>query len=162
MYTLKVISLQKTRAIHGTVLLEVGKGSDIVAKEDNLVSLADRTTEEQREIARLGGIASGEARRKKATMLSVLEKTLDEVPKSQKNNPNGLSYREMVTLGLIKGAINGSGNNYKIISDLVEEQERNADKEQLNVLLPAKDISCSFVDLNRSIDDMISPWDTNY
>ena len=33
--------------------------------KDNLVSLADRTTEERREIARAGGIASGEARRRK-------------------------------------------------------------------------------------------------
>lgn len=33
----------------------------------NLVSLADRTTEERREIARAGGIASGEARRRKRT-----------------------------------------------------------------------------------------------
>ena len=35
--------------------------------KDNLVSLADRTTEERREIARAGGIASGEARRRKRT-----------------------------------------------------------------------------------------------
>lgn len=35
-----------------------------MAKED-LVSLADRTTEEQQAIARMGGKASGEARRKK-------------------------------------------------------------------------------------------------
>ena len=33
--------------------------------EENLVSLADRTTEEQREIAKKGGIASGKARREK-------------------------------------------------------------------------------------------------
>lgn len=36
--------------------------------EDNLVSLADRTTDEKREIAIKGGIASGVARRKKKTM----------------------------------------------------------------------------------------------
>lgn len=36
--------------------------------EDNLVSLGERTTEEQREIARKGGVASGKARRRKRTM----------------------------------------------------------------------------------------------
>lgn len=34
-------------------------------KEDNLVSLADRTPEERSEIARKGGIASGESKREK-------------------------------------------------------------------------------------------------
>ena len=32
-----------------------------LANTENLVSLADRTTEEQREIARMGGIASGKS-----------------------------------------------------------------------------------------------------
>lgn len=36
--------------------------------ENNLVSLGERTTEEQREIARKGGVASGKARRRKRTM----------------------------------------------------------------------------------------------
>ena len=42
----------------------------------NLVSLADRTTEEQREIARMGGIASGEARRERRRMRDALEALL--------------------------------------------------------------------------------------
>lgn len=41
--------------------------------KDNLVSLADRTTEEQREIARAGGIASGEARRRQRTLREIAE-----------------------------------------------------------------------------------------
>lgn len=40
----------------------------MIMNEDNLVSLADRTTDEKREIAIKGGIASGVARRKKKTM----------------------------------------------------------------------------------------------
>ena len=41
--------------------------------DENLVSLGNRTTEEQREIAQKGGIASGEARREKKTMRELLE-----------------------------------------------------------------------------------------
>lgn len=41
--------------------------------EENLVSLADRTTEEVREIARKGGIASGEARRRKREIKDSLD-----------------------------------------------------------------------------------------
>ena len=75
---------------------------------NNTQNLKVPTSEEAREYGRLGGIASGEARRKKATMLSVLEKTLDET------NNKGLTYRELVTLGLIKGAMNGSSKNYEL------------------------------------------------
>ena len=42
----------------------------------NLVSLADRTTDEQREIARMGGIASGEARRERRRLRDALEALL--------------------------------------------------------------------------------------
>lgn len=41
--------------------------------QDNLIPQSERTKEEQREIARLGGIASGEARRKKKTLREAAE-----------------------------------------------------------------------------------------
>lgn len=44
--------------------------------ESNLVSLKDRTTEEQREIARQGGIASGKARKEKKLFREEIEKQL--------------------------------------------------------------------------------------
>lgn len=106
------------------------------------------TVEEQR----AGGKASGEARRKKATMLSVLEKTLDKVPKNEKNK-EGLNYQEMITLGLIRGAVNGSSKNYELIYNLMCEKQKKEESEEINVIIPAKDVCSSFVDINRSIDD---------
>ena len=47
-----------------------------MAGVENLVSLADRTTEEQREIARAGGIASGKARKEKAQLRKAVENIL--------------------------------------------------------------------------------------
>ena len=114
---------------------------------NNTQNLKVPTSEEAREYGRLGGIASGEARRKKATMLSVLEKTLDET------NNKGLTYRELVTLGLIKGAMNGSSKNYELITSMMEQKERKESEQQVFVTIPAKDIASSFIDLNRSIDD---------
>ena len=108
---------------------------------------ASKTPEERIESARRAGIASGEARRKKATMLSVLEATLDKTAK------NGLTYREMVTLGLVKGATNGNAKNYEIIQALMEKKEINDEAEYRAVIIPAKDIASSFVDLYRSILD---------
>ena len=44
-----------------------------MANEKNLVSLKDRTTAEQREIARMGGKKSGEVRRAKKTFRQLME-----------------------------------------------------------------------------------------
>lgn len=52
--------------------------------ESNLISLADRTTEEQREIAKKGGIASGEARREKKAMKDQIKLLLSLPLKDEK------------------------------------------------------------------------------
>jgi hypothetical protein len=93
--------------------------------QDNLIPFTERTEEEQREIARLGGIRSGEVRREKATMKATLQMLLDE-----KNN-KGKTYRELTTLGLIKGAIDGKAENYKVIVQLLGELQET--KETPNV-----------------------------
>lgn len=118
---------------------------------DNLIPNSERTKEERIEIARAGGIASGEARRQKATMLSVLEKMLDEVP--IKDNEGGLTNRELATLGLIKGARQGNSKNYEIIQDLMEQKERQNENERAIIYIPAKDLGKAYVDLNRDIDE---------
>ena len=87
-----------------------------MAKED-LIPMNKRTKEEQKEIATKGGKASGIARREKATMKKTLEMLLDE-----KNN-KGKTYRELSTLGLIKGAVDGKADNYKTILMLLGELE---------------------------------------
>lgn len=90
-----------------------------MANEKNLVSLADRTTKEKREIAIKGGIASGEVRREKATMKKTLELMLEEIG----DQDSGLTYRQLATLGLIKGAILGNSSNYKTILETTGEIE---------------------------------------
>lgn len=91
-------------------------------KEDNLIPFTSEQSREQAKInGQKGGIASGEARREKATMKKTLEMLLDE-----KNN-KGKTYRELATLGLIKGAIDGKADNYKTIVTLLGELQ-----EQIN------------------------------
>ena len=84
-----------------------------MANEQNLRT---PSTEEARKIGRKGGIASGKARREKATMLSTLKKLLDE------DAGNGMTYREKVTVGLLKGAMKGNAVNYKTIIELLGEK----------------------------------------
>ena len=99
-----------------------------MANEQNLVSLATRPERERKEIARKGQIASTKAKREKATMKSVLEKILDEPSKS------GRTYREMATLGLLKGAISGNANNYRLILETMGELRlAEEDKQQREI-----------------------------
>ena len=79
-----------------------------------------------------GGIASGKARQEKATMKKTLEMLLNE-----KNN-KGKTYRELSTLGLIKGAVDGKAENYKImlqlLGELVEVQPNNTPELKIEIV----------------------------
>ena len=119
-----------------------------MANEQNLIPQAHVLTVEE---SSRGGKASGEARRKKATMISVLEKMLDDVP--TKDNEGGLTNRELATLGLIKGARQGYSKNYEIIQDLMVKKEQKDSEQDIIVVLPAKDVASPFTDINRAIDD---------
>lgn len=88
-----------------------------MANEQNLISLKDRTEEEKREIARMGGIASGEARKERATMKKTLELLLQE------KDSDGKTFQNKSTLGLIKGAIQGKAENMKLILQMLGELE---------------------------------------
>lgn len=82
------------------------------------------TLEEQKK----GGIASGKARKERATMRKTLEMMLEE--KSKK----GIPYKDLVTLGLITGAVKGNAQNYKTIVEMVGElQPSNEEKPMLKI-----------------------------
>ena len=102
-------------------------------KLDNLMSVEElnsrRTPEQHSEDSRKAGIASGEARRQKATMKKVLQEMLEEVA-NVKGNRNNLTYKQLATLGLIKGAINGNANNYKTILEAIGELSIQAETKE--------------------------------
>ena len=93
-----------------------------MAKEDRIEEYRfdKRTPKEQREIARQGGIASGVVRKEKATMKETLKQMLEEVADIE-GNDNKLTYRQLATLGLIKGSIQGKADNYKTILEAIGE-----------------------------------------
>ena len=96
--------------------------------QENLIPLNERTKEEHRVIARLGGIASGKARQEKATFKKTLEMLLDE------KNKKGMTYRELITLGQIKSAIDGKAENFKAILALMGEmEEEQAETPTVNI-----------------------------
>lgn len=93
--------------------------------QKDLIPQSMRTKEEQKKIARMGGKRSGEVRREKATMRAVLEAMLNEIPDKDNplKNPNNLTYMQMATLGLIKGAVKGNSMNYKTIIETMGEDK---------------------------------------
>ena len=102
-----------------------------MVKEDNLIPFTSEQNREEAKInGRKGGIASGKARREKATMRKTLELMLEEIGDKEK----GLTYRQLATLGLIKGAIFGNNANYKTILETIGElQETQPETPSINI-----------------------------
>ena len=111
-----------------------------MAGTDNLIPMSERTKDEVREIARKGGINSGIARREKATLRKTLEQLLDTVPKSE-SNPEGKTFRELTTEGLMIGAINGKAENYKLMAQMLGELEEEQTTETPSVTITVVDNS---------------------
>lgn len=82
-----------------------------MANEQNLKSFKDYTAKEQREIAKKGGIASGEARRKRRTLKEELLAMLEDK-----------DIQESITLALISKAKTGDTKAYEVIRDTVGEK----------------------------------------
>ena len=78
---------------------------------ENLISLADRTTEEQREIARKGGLKSGEVRKARKTLKETLLLMLEQG-----------NTQDNITLALLQKALNGDTKAYEVIRDTVGEK----------------------------------------
>ena len=99
--------------------------------KDNLINPKDRTSEELREMTRKGGIASGEARRRKKTMREALEMLLyhGKVPEATKSmmRAEGIDDEEMthqmvITRSLIAKAESGDVQAYNAICQMIGEK----------------------------------------
>lgn len=103
-----------------------------LANEKNLISLGDRTTSEQREIAQKGGIASGEARRKRKTLAESM-KDLLELPISNVRDynkvakmgidPKNIDNSQLIVLGLFNQAKLGDVSAIKELKKMIGEED---------------------------------------
>ena len=89
---------------------------------DNLIPQNERTKEEQREIARQGGIASGEARRRKKTIAAALRKVLEEKtsPDSDETRLDAITRKALYDLHQ-----NPSMKGLKILTEILGELDVN-------------------------------------
>lgn len=104
-----------------------------VPNEKNLVSIADRTTSEQREIQSAGGRASGAARRRKRALKEAADLYLS-LPVSDKRRWNALARRGIdpedvdnqmaMIVGLTDAATDGDARAGRLILDILGEDGR--------------------------------------
>ncbi|WP_444812460.1 hypothetical protein ACQ0P5_08765 [Streptococcus canis] len=97
-----------------------------MANKQNLIPITQRTTSEQREIQKLGGLASGKARRQRADLKRAFEILLS----SEVNNEQmrdllvGLGYdptNEMaLALVVLQKALNGDVKAFSKIQDVID------------------------------------------
>lgn len=120
---------------------------------ENLVSLADRTTEEQRAIAVQGGIASGQARKKKKSLrekakllMSLSVKDQEELLKAKKlgltDEDIDLEMMNIIHMyNIVKKENFNSVGAFNSIKELTDEEQSNNNTQQpiLNINIQGND-----------------------
>ena len=133
-----------------------------MANIENLVSLADRTKEEQRKIAVQGGIASGQARarkkslREKAQLLMSL--SIQDEKDKEKLKQLGIDEENMDNdmmnlvhmLNIIKKENFNSVGAFNSIKDLVEDKEEQVSTPKLQIeIVNNEDLEKALYDNNN-------------
>lgn len=82
-----------------------------------------RTKEEQREIARKGGVKSGEIRREKKRFKELFLSLLEDDCKADKNKPKNerRTNKDLFAMRMMKQAIDGDLNSQKYIIEMIGE-----------------------------------------
>lgn len=102
-----------------------------IGRKENLINPKDRTSEELRAMTRKGGIASGEARRRKKTMREALEMLMYKCELNEQTKQmlraEGVSEDEMnhqmvITRSLIAKAESGDVQAYNAICAMIGEK----------------------------------------
>lgn len=104
-------------------------------REENLVSLKDRTMKEKREIGKKGGQASGAARRRKKALKTILKEALplklseledtairDLFYKAVGSKNGDRTIAEAVMINFILSCMSGNAQMMKMLLELVEEE----------------------------------------
>lgn len=98
-----------------------------MANEQNLIPFSERSPRELKEISRKGQKASVEARNYKKEQIENLKMLLDTL------TDEGITYREKMNLGVLKGAIDGKAENYKAIMEYIDNQTSNNNTPIVNI-----------------------------
>ena len=87
---------------------------------DNIISMADRTVEERKEIGRLGGIKSGESKRRMKTFREELMALLSV--EMENNKGEKTTVQKNINSALILKAAKGDVRAYEVIRDTLGQK----------------------------------------
>jgi hypothetical protein len=105
-----------------------------MAGKENLISLADRTTEEQREIAKKGGIASVKARRERKAFKETLElllnmplydgkkQSINSIKSFANIKGKNITTHEAMLIAQVQKAMKGDNQSITFIRDTIGEK----------------------------------------
>ena len=102
-----------------------------MANDENLKSLADRTTKEKRKIGQMGGKASGEARRKKRDLKLAIQALL-EADVKDKRTGEVMSGAEALAVAQYRKALKGDTKAFEVLRD-TSGQKPVEKVEQVNI-----------------------------
>lgn len=135
-----------------------------MANEQNLVSIGERTKNEQREITSSGGKASGVARRRKRSLKAAADYYLSMTPTDTEIwnglsidgvDPEDIDNQMAMVAGLSRRANQGDAKAAKVLVDIIGKDD-SADSDNKPYELPARVLGKAFVDLNRHIEPNIA------
>lgn len=120
----------------------------------NLVSLADRTMEERQEIGRVGGIKSGESKRRMKTFKEELQQLLQ----MEILNKNGekISTQQNINSALILKAAKGDVRAYEVIRDTLGQRPKD---EKEVVVMSGEDGLKVNLELVKSLEEKFNATD---
>ena len=95
-----------------------------MANPQNLIPQAHVLTVEDQS---KGGKASVKARNYKKEQLENLKRLLDS------KNDKGITYRELINLGLIKGALKGNAINFKTLIDCLDDNLQSSETPMVQI-----------------------------
>jgi hypothetical protein len=110
-----------------------------MGKSENLIPFDERTENEQREIARKGGKASGVARREKKALKTTLETLLsmpiedgkledvDKVKSLASLDGKNISVQEAIVLKALQKALSGDIKAFNAIADILKQGTSESD-----------------------------------
>lgn len=138
-----------------------------MANNDNLVSLADRTMEEKREIGKKGGKASQKVQREKRTFKKAIEwlansdikitkGTMYDTLKAMGIDPSKMESTQIAAIGLWLGAIQGNATNFKTLMEAnneIAEQEGNVSPTLKVELVDNSSLEKTLYEANRHNED---------
>lgn len=115
-----------------------------MANEQNLIPQSERTKEEQREIARQGGIASGRARAEKRDLRRALEALLEK--EYTDKNGKTLTGTEAITVKLFEQAMKGNIRAFETLRDTVGQK-------------PVEKVEVAQIDRDQSLQELKELFD---